>query len=108
MTLDLDDAAPLGRTSPVLTSNVRNFVASAVTPATLTVVATTLPTAERKKNALRRKASATLSVRLAPEQTADGTKTTVITLDFWSDATETNLLDSQTVTLAAQYIDSGT
>jgi acetylornithine deacetylase/succinyl-diaminopimelate desuccinylase-like protein len=37
----------------------------------LTVVATTLPTPERKKNALRRTASATLSVRLAPEQTAD-------------------------------------
>ncbi len=34
----------------------------------LTVVATTLPTADRKKNALRREASATLSVRLAPDQ----------------------------------------
>jgi acetylornithine deacetylase/succinyl-diaminopimelate desuccinylase-like protein len=37
----------------------------------LTIVATTLPTIERKKNALRRQASAILSVRLAPEQTAD-------------------------------------
>jgi acetylornithine deacetylase/succinyl-diaminopimelate desuccinylase-like protein len=34
----------------------------------LTVVSTTLPTPERKKNALRREASATLSVRLAPDQ----------------------------------------
>ncbi len=37
----------------------------------ITVVATTLPSADRKKNALRRSASATLSVRLAPEQTPD-------------------------------------
>lgn len=37
----------------------------------LTVVATTLPTKERKKNALRTAASATLSVRLAPGQTVD-------------------------------------
>lgn len=37
----------------------------------LTVVATTLPTADRKKNALRRSASATLSIRLAPEQKAE-------------------------------------
>ncbi len=35
----------------------------------VTVVATTLPTPDRKKNALRTKASATLSVRLAPGQT---------------------------------------
>jgi acetylornithine deacetylase/succinyl-diaminopimelate desuccinylase-like protein len=35
----------------------------------VTVVATTLPTLERKKNALRRSASAILSVRLAPGQT---------------------------------------
>jgi cysteinylglycine-S-conjugate dipeptidase len=35
----------------------------------LTVVATTLPTEENKKNALRTSASATLSVRLAPGQT---------------------------------------
>jgi len=35
----------------------------------LTVVATTLPTPEFKKNALRQKASAVLSVRLAPGQT---------------------------------------
>lgn len=35
----------------------------------LTIVATTLPTAETKKNALRTAASATLSVRLAPGQT---------------------------------------
>jgi acetylornithine deacetylase/succinyl-diaminopimelate desuccinylase-like protein len=35
----------------------------------LTVVATTLPTREVKKNALRTKASATLSVRIAPGQT---------------------------------------
>lgn len=34
----------------------------------LTVVSTTLPTIERKKNALRQSASAILSVRLAPEQ----------------------------------------
>jgi cysteinylglycine-S-conjugate dipeptidase len=34
----------------------------------LTVVATTLPTPDRKKNALRQSASATLSVRLAPDQ----------------------------------------
>lgn len=34
----------------------------------VTVVATTLPTADRKKNALRQRASATLSVRVAPEQ----------------------------------------
>jgi cysteinylglycine-S-conjugate dipeptidase len=34
-------------------------------------VATTLPTAEFKKNALRTKASATLSVRLAPGQRTD-------------------------------------
>ena len=33
-----------------------------------TVVATTLPTLERKKNALRRSASAILSVRVAPDQ----------------------------------------
>ena len=38
----------------------------------LTVVATTLPTAEVKKNALRTQASATLSVRLAPGQTVEG------------------------------------
>lgn len=37
----------------------------------LTVVATTLPTAREKKNALRTAASATLSIRLAPGQTAD-------------------------------------
>ena len=37
----------------------------------LTVVATTLPTLDRKKNALRRKASAVLSVRLAPDQMPD-------------------------------------
>ena len=37
----------------------------------ITVVATTMPTAEVKKNALRMRASATLSVRLAPGQTAD-------------------------------------
>ncbi|MEO0602719.1 MAG: M20/M25/M40 family metallo-hydrolase [Myxococcota bacterium] len=37
----------------------------------LTIVATTLPTAERKKNALRQSASATLSVRLAPDQAAE-------------------------------------
>ena len=35
----------------------------------LTIVATTLPTAETKKNALRTAASATLSIRLAPGQT---------------------------------------
>jgi acetylornithine deacetylase/succinyl-diaminopimelate desuccinylase-like protein len=35
----------------------------------VTVVATTLPTLDRKKNALRQKASAILSVRLAPGQT---------------------------------------
>jgi len=37
----------------------------------LTVVATTLPTPDVKKNALRRSASAILSVRLAPGQTAE-------------------------------------
>ncbi len=37
----------------------------------LTVVATTLPTPDRKKNALRTAASATLSIRLAPGQTID-------------------------------------
>jgi cysteinylglycine-S-conjugate dipeptidase len=37
----------------------------------VTVVATTLPTPDRKKNALRRSASATLSVRLAPEQSGE-------------------------------------
>ena len=37
----------------------------------LTVVATTLPTAENKKNALRTSASATLSIRLAPGQTVE-------------------------------------
>ena len=37
----------------------------------LTVVATTLPTPAEKKNALRTRASATLSVRLAPGQTVD-------------------------------------
>ncbi len=36
----------------------------------LTVVATTLPTPDRKKNALRSEVSATLSVRLAPDQGA--------------------------------------
>lgn len=36
----------------------------------ITVVATTLPVPAKKKNAIRRKASATLSVRLAPGQTA--------------------------------------
>ena len=36
----------------------------------ITVVATTLPTPDRKANALRSRASAILSVRLAPEQTA--------------------------------------
>lgn len=35
----------------------------------VTVVATTMPTADRKKNALRQRATATLSVRLAPGQT---------------------------------------
>ncbi|MEQ1568071.1 MAG: M20/M25/M40 family metallo-hydrolase [Myxococcota bacterium] len=35
----------------------------------VTVIATTLPTHDRKKNALRTAASATLSVRLAPDQT---------------------------------------
>jgi acetylornithine deacetylase/succinyl-diaminopimelate desuccinylase-like protein len=37
----------------------------------LTVVATTLPTPEIKKNALRMKAGATLSIRLAPGQTGE-------------------------------------
>lgn len=37
----------------------------------LTVVATTLPDESRKKNALRTAASATLSVRLAPDQAAE-------------------------------------
>lgn len=37
----------------------------------ITVVATTLPTPDKKKNALRRRASAILSVRLAPDQTGD-------------------------------------
>jgi acetylornithine deacetylase/succinyl-diaminopimelate desuccinylase-like protein len=37
----------------------------------LTIVATTLPTAENKKNALRTSASATLSIRLAPGQTVE-------------------------------------
>ncbi|MCO4746562.1 MAG: M20/M25/M40 family metallo-hydrolase [Proteobacteria bacterium] len=37
----------------------------------ITVVATTLPTAANKKNALRRTASATLSIRLAPDQSAE-------------------------------------
>ncbi len=37
----------------------------------VTVVATTLPTPDRKKNALRQKATATLSIRLAPGQTRD-------------------------------------
>ena len=37
----------------------------------LTVVATTLPTAETKKNALRTEASAIRSIRLAPGQTVD-------------------------------------
>jgi len=37
----------------------------------ITVVATTLPTPDMKKNALRTQASATLSVRLAPGQTVD-------------------------------------
>jgi acetylornithine deacetylase/succinyl-diaminopimelate desuccinylase-like protein len=37
----------------------------------ITIVATTLPTHEVKKNALRCSASATLSIRLAPGQTAD-------------------------------------
>jgi len=37
----------------------------------LTIVSTTLPPPERKKNALRQSASATLSVRLAPDQSAD-------------------------------------
>ncbi|MCB9745454.1 MAG: M20/M25/M40 family metallo-hydrolase [Alphaproteobacteria bacterium] len=37
----------------------------------VTVVATTLPTPAQKKNALRAKASAVLSVRLAPGQTAE-------------------------------------
>ncbi len=36
----------------------------------ITVVATTMPHADRKKNALRAEATATLSVRLAPGQTA--------------------------------------
>jgi len=35
----------------------------------ITVVSTTLPVPDRKKNALRQRATATLSVRLAPEQT---------------------------------------
>lgn len=37
----------------------------------ISVVATTLPTPAIKKNALRQEASATLSVRLAPDQTAE-------------------------------------
>jgi acetylornithine deacetylase/succinyl-diaminopimelate desuccinylase-like protein len=37
----------------------------------VTVVATTLPTPQKKKNALRRRASATLSVRLAPGQSVE-------------------------------------
>jgi acetylornithine deacetylase/succinyl-diaminopimelate desuccinylase-like protein len=37
----------------------------------VTVVATTLPTRAQKKNAIRRRASATLSIRLAPGQTGD-------------------------------------
>ncbi len=37
----------------------------------LTIVATTLPTPDRKKNALRQSASALLSVRLAPDQAAE-------------------------------------
>ncbi|MCB9679907.1 MAG: M20/M25/M40 family metallo-hydrolase [Alphaproteobacteria bacterium] len=38
----------------------------------VTVVATTLPTRAQKKNAIRRSAAATLSVRLAPGQTSAG------------------------------------
>ncbi|MCB9665673.1 MAG: M20/M25/M40 family metallo-hydrolase [Alphaproteobacteria bacterium] len=37
----------------------------------VTVIATTLPPPSQKKNAIRRRASATLSVRVAPGQTAD-------------------------------------
>lgn len=37
----------------------------------MTVVATTLPTAAQKKNAIRTAASATLSIRVAPGQDAD-------------------------------------
>src|SRR5690606_24544273 len=37
----------------------------------VTVIATTIPTPDRKKNAIRRRAAATLSVRLAPGQTSD-------------------------------------
>ncbi len=37
----------------------------------ITVVATTLPTPDQKKNALRTRASATLSVRVAPDQRPD-------------------------------------
>ncbi len=37
----------------------------------ITVVATTLPTQDRKKNALRAEATATLSIRTAPGQTAE-------------------------------------
>jgi acetylornithine deacetylase/succinyl-diaminopimelate desuccinylase-like protein len=37
----------------------------------LTIVATTMPSPERKKNALRTRASATLSIRLAPSQTCE-------------------------------------
>jgi len=44
----------------------------------VTIVATTLPTRETKKNALRREASATLSVRVAPGQ-ADAAVKDVIT-----------------------------
>lgn len=50
----------------------------------LTVVATTLPTLDRKKNALRQEASAILSVRLAPDQKPEPMQellTSVLTTD---------------------------
>ena len=44
----------------------------------LTIVCTTLPTRERKKNALRANASATLSIRLGPGQRAQDVKAAIV------------------------------
>jgi acetylornithine deacetylase/succinyl-diaminopimelate desuccinylase-like protein len=45
----------------------------------ITLVATTLPTAERKKNAIRASAEATLSIRVAPGQSDESVKDVITT-----------------------------
>ena len=60
-----------------LPENGRSLAEWAWRQPALTVLSTTLPTPDRHKNALRDKAAATLSIRVAPGQTRDAIKTLV-------------------------------